>query len=168
VREVATHDLGASEFRLAKVFEVASEISRIFERYQSIHDEVFGFSIRGLLDVVGRNGSASHAGRAQRLEELATQIRDVKDTIGSLEEIDLTRHSKNAVRSTLLDYARALEDSITRLQSICDNLYGEAEGLDDQAGYSENRLRSDKIRYDDSVQEYKRLGARLTSLFARV
>ncbi len=153
---------------MARMFELATETSRIFEQYEAIHNQAFGFSIRGLLGNSSRNGSITHAERAQRLEELAAHIQEMRREVAELKDAELTRRSKNEVRSTLLDYAVALEESITRLRTICENLHREAEGVDGYAGYREQGLRLDKIGYDDSIQLHKRLGARLTNLFAKV
>ena len=153
---------------MARMFQLASETSQIFEQYVAIHDQAFGFSIRGLLGSPSRNGSMAHAERARRLEELATSIQEMRREIAALQDAELTKRSKNEVRSTLLDYTGALAESITRLRAICENLHREAEGIDGYTGYSEERLRLDKIGYDDSIQLHKRLGARLTDLFAKV
>ena len=153
---------------MARVFELASETSRIFEQYDAIHDEVFGLSMRRLLGAVSETRHLDDAKRAQRLQMLASQIRDIQRAIGELEDSELTKRSKNLVRSALLDYAFALEESITRLLSICSSLHLEFEGRDGYAGYRENGFRSDTISYDDSIQAHKRLGAQLTDLFAKI
>lgn len=153
---------------MARVLDFASEISRIFEQYQAIHQQVFRFSVRGLLGASSTNGRIGHAERGQRLKELAMQLRDRRQAVRDLEDAELTRRSKEEVRSVLLDYADALEESITGLQAICRNFQYESEGLDGYTRYTESEFRSDKVRYDDSIQAYKRLGARLTALIAKV
>ena len=153
---------------MARVYELAAEISRVFEQYQAIHDEVFGLSLRRLRGALGAGVHNNNAARAQKLQQLALELRGVCRAVGELDNANLPSRLKGLVRTALIDYSLALEEAISRLQSICDSLQSESDGSTDGAGYRERGFRSDKIAYDDSVQAYKRLGARLTDLFAKL
>ena len=154
---------------MAHVVLLAQEVSRVFNRYKKIHDEVF--SLRNAVKI-----SAFHRGHReidllaheQELALLRNEIGDIQATLTGISSVDLKRISVEDFCDALLRYSEALWDTVNKLQVICRNLRLEHEGVERYSDYSMEFFRRDRVTYDDSIQQYKRWGARLNDMFANL
>lgn len=154
---------------MSHVVLLAQEISRVFNRYKKIHDEVF--SLRKAVKIPGFHRVHKEIDLLAHEQELAllrNEIGDIQATLARISSGDLKRMSVEDLRDALLRYAEALWDTVNKLQIICRNLRLEEEGVERYTDYSRNLFRRDRVTYDDSIQQYKRWGARLNDMFANM
>ena len=153
----------------AKLIGVACDIAHVAKRYRKIHQELFGFSVRKILQTAQPDKLKELASLGAELTSIDMESKRIQRTFGDASFTDLPKRAKTmvAVRDALLEYTEALISAAGQLNLICCNLRREQEGEMAFAHYSAHQLRQDKAVYDASVQEFRRWGTRLTELFEK-
>lgn len=154
---------------MSHVLLLAQEISSIFNRYKKIHDEIF--SPKKAVKSPGLSGELKEIdflAHEQELGLLRKEIGDIQSTLARISSADFKKMSGEGLRDALLRYTEALWDTVNKLQMICRNLRLENKGAGRYMDYSTALFGKDRLTYDDSIQQYKRWGARLNEMFANL
>lgn len=153
----------------AKLVKSACEISAAARRYQKIHHQLFGFSMRRVLFARQPDKLTEFAPLEMELDSIDAESRRVRGAVNGPAFDKLPRHATTivSVHDALDKYAGAVTEAAVKLNHICRSLRRESEGESGFGDYSVVHLRRDKAAYDDCVQDFKRWGARLTELFEK-
>jgi hypothetical protein len=144
----------------------AYALSSIFTRYKRIHDKVFNFSIASPIRVSGRSSLEPLRAYEQELSSLRKELGAIQEQLSVLEKQKARQKTtEGEVLDVVTEYTNALSETIDQLQYIFRNLRLEYAGDEALLGYRENEYREDCAAYDDSIQEYRRLGLKLKAAF---
>jgi hypothetical protein len=153
--------------RKAQLVAIACDIASVAKRYQKIHHEFFGISMRRILRTLQSDMLMDFPSLEIELESIEAESKCIQQTLDNVGLDGPPRHVKTAIaiRDALAEYAKAVSDAALNLNLICRSLHRESRCETGFADYSAGRFRHDKAVYDASVQEFRRWGARLTELF---
>lgn len=146
---------------MISLINLAHRASEIHGKFSGIHSSAFSFSFKRL-------ATRSHASQSEfceferQLQVLCGELEQVNATIHDGTDLDLSTTLNREFAGALGEYVEALQDSASKLSHICARMCRDDKGID---SYSEIESRDDRIRYDDSVLQYQRLGSRLSQLF---
>jgi len=152
---------------------LAYQVHDILTRYIKIHNAIFRFStLKFLLNVIFMGSilnrlqtftaitGADFCTYERELTALHFQLRDIQATV--LETSVPITASDSESHSALEEYTAALSDTIGRLGDICGHLCRKSEDVN---SYRLAQYKIDMKAYEESVEQYTRLGQRLTALF---
>jgi hypothetical protein len=153
---------------VGNIVSLGCSVAEIHHRYASIHAHLFGgASIRmAIATLTGRSHSV-YRESLESLQELQQQLTTLINEIPQAEAANFPRQN-SLLRESLLEYSRALCNTILCLQSICER-HLQNDGGDytrDRNGGQSDYTR-DKIRYDQQLMLLEQLGTRLSKLFSR-
>jgi septal ring factor EnvC (AmiA/AmiB activator) len=144
----------------------AYALSSIFTRYKEIHDKAFSFSIASPINVSGRSSLEPLRAYEKELGSLRKELGAIQEQLSVLEKQKARQKTtESEVLDVVIDYTNALSETINQLQFIFRNLRLENAGDEALLGYRKNEYREDCAAYDDSLQEYRRLGSKLKAAF---
>lgn len=148
---------------MSKLLKTLYDVAEIRRRYNRVHEAMFGFSARRLLQSMHPPVSNESATWADELDQLTSRLATARQELGQLDQADLAIRGGREIQGTLTAYIDALTESNVRLRALCDDPHGE----DSASAPTENKLRTElKIAYDDAVQYHRRLGAQLNKLIS--
>lgn len=146
---------------MAQLVTLAHRVSGIHARYSKIHSALFSFSPFKIKATHGGNADAVYSGFEAELLELGQTLSDISAIIkGSSELEPNTSYSRNFA-AILQQYITELETSITRLSEICRHRHRAQIG---EQAYDPEQARDDLTKYDQSIQNHKRLGIKLSQM----
>jgi len=99
------------------------------------------------------------------LIQITEELAEARSVIAGGEDLEPATTVGREFAFALDVYAIALSDTVERLLTISSHLCQDSKGL---GKYSDEQTRSDRLVYDNAVQQYKRLGERLEFLFKRL
>ena len=144
---------------------LAHRVSSIHSRYAGIHAAVFSFSLSNLNLFFWRKQEFENCRYETELLQINGELAEARTIIAGEEELQPATTVGREFAFALDVYIIALSDTVERLQVISSHLCRDSKGL---GKYSDEQTRSDRLDYDNAVQQYKRLGERLESLFKRL
>jgi hypothetical protein len=149
---------------MTQLVRLAYQVAAVGGQRKKIHKAMFGFSLRKALHPAQPHRSADLAAHEQQLEALREDTRAVRQALEKVDFDDITKRSSLNlwIHEALGEYVSAELGAIDALQAICSDLEADTPGSADSGGFR----RAHKVAYDASVQEIKRWGDRLDSLFA--
>ena len=99
------------------------------------------------------------------LNQLHEDLSKVGEIIASGEPLEPKTTFSREFEDALGEYIDALSISIIRLSAICRHQYCWDKGTQP---YDTDQSRNDRTSYDESIQHYRRLGARLNQMVTRL
>jgi len=144
---------------------LAHRVSSIHSRYAVIHTAIFSFSLSKLNLFFWRKREFEYCRLETELMQITGELAEARSIIAGEEELQPATTVGREFAFALDVYIIALSDTVERLQVISSHLYSDSKGLGE---YRDEKTRSDRLDYDDAVQQYKRLGERLEFLFKRL
>lgn len=144
---------------------LAHRVSSIHKRYANIHASVCSFSISQLRFKFWKSGENDYCKYETDLIQLCTELTEIRSIIGREEELEPSNTVSREFAFALDVYIIALSDAITGLSTICSHRCKESKGVEP---YSIKQNLADRHEYDNSIQQYRRLGERLGDLFKRL
>ena len=148
---------------MSKLLKTLYDVAEIRCGYNRVHEEMFGFSARRLLQSMHPPVSNRSANWANELEQLTSRLAMARQELIQLDQADLAIRGGREIQGTLIAYIDALTESNVRLRALCDDRHGD----DNASAAAKNKLRTElKIAYDDAVQYHKGLGAQLNKLIS--
>jgi hypothetical protein len=151
---------------MSVLLKLVYDTNLLRQRYVEIHENLFRLSLGRLVRRSGASAGPDYGAQAERLGRLIQDLQSVRDQLGQLDEGKLSHRTGRELRNTLADYTVALEDSIRKLQFICERNLKQQQGVAAFKDYSLGDYRLDRIAYDDAIQHHKRLGLRLNQLLS--
>jgi len=151
---------------MSVLLKLVYDTNLLRQRYIEIHENLFGLSFGRLVRLSRESAQPDFATYAERLGGLILDLQNVRDQLGRLEERKLSHRTGRELRDALADYTVALEDSIRKLQCICERNLKQQQGMEAFKHYSLGDYRVDRIAYDDAMQHHKRMGLRLNQLLS--
>ena len=151
---------------MAHIIDLACDITEVRSRYLKIHDAVFGLSLRRSAYLIGRGTSAFYGDRERELCALEEQLVKLESVLAQVDSDELTRRAGRQVHAALMEYTSRLATTVIHLKEICGKLSLDEAEYRRLADNGDSRFRRDKIRYDCSVQELRRRGAKMNELFS--
>jgi hypothetical protein len=132
--------------------ELSSEIYQvheIFNRYISIHDKIFKFSLRKAIPIPG----------IFKTIDYGQHFRDLGSLVSALEQIADPASSRAGVPSFFQQYVAALLKTMLFLRDMCKQLHDKSQG--DLQSYSMQQYKSDVATYERLVEKHRSLGIAL-------
>jgi hypothetical protein len=151
---------------MAHIIDLACGITDIRSRYLKIHGSVFGLSVRRSASLLQRRTSVFYGDRECELYVLEAELMRLESALAEVDADELTKRARNEVHATLVQYTGRLVATVGHLKEICRNLSLDEAAYRRSADNGESRFRHDQIRYDYSIQELKRWGAKMNDLFS--
>ncbi|MCP3869408.1 MAG: hypothetical protein GY703_15155 [Gammaproteobacteria bacterium] len=143
---------------------LAHRASNIHGRYASIHASVFSFSLAQLKVMFSKSGEPEYCKHEADLNQLSKELAEARAVIDGDEELEPSTTIGREFAFALDVYIIALSDTVERLSMICGRRCRDKKKLE---SYSDTQQWADRIEYDNAVQQYKRMGMQLGSLFKR-
>ncbi len=148
---------------MSKLLKTLYDVAEIRCRYNRVHEAMFGFSARRLLQSMHPPTPEGTAARTEELDQLSSQLAMARKELDQLGQADLAIRRGREIQGALIAYIDALNESNVRLRAFCDRW----QGADSANATAEHKLRTElKVAYDDAVQYHKRLGAQLNKLIS--
>ncbi len=144
---------------------LAHRVSSIHSRYAGIHASVLSFSLSKLNLFFWKNQEFEYCRYETELIQITGELEEARSIIAGEEELEPATTVGREFAFALDVYIIALSDSVERLLAITSRLCRDSKGLEK---YSDEQTRSDRLDYDNAMQQYKRLGERLEFLFKRL
>lgn len=148
----------------ADLIRIACEVAALGKRYQHVHKQLFGFSLRAM---VRRDGVLDFASMEN---ELRCIVDESRCALHAIHDTGLNEGAKRtnqfvAISEALGEYTGSVVGAASALNTLCEGLRRETGGEALFADYSNRQYRLDKAAYDLVLQQFKRWGARMTELF---
>jgi hypothetical protein len=143
---------------------LAHRASSIHKRYAGIHSSVFSFSISQLKFNFWKGKDPEYCSYESDLAQLCDELEEIRSII-EREELEPANTISREFAFALDVYLIALSDAITGLSTICGHRCRDSTGVE---AYSSKQDWADRHEYDNSIQQYRRLGQRLEHLFKRL
>ena len=135
---------------------LAGQVNGILDGYISVHDEFFGRSVLNMFKNI--NFDDYYA----RLILVLQDLHDVREYL--LSNLDSGSTGSSAMDSYVTglanEYLPALQQTILKLASICENLADKGRGIK----YSMIQYREDIAEYNRRVARYVQLGSKMNTL----
>jgi phosphoenolpyruvate carboxylase len=151
---------------MSRLIDLGCQIADVHHRYHEIHGAIFGAaSLRLIIDALRGRRRRIYREYAEDLADLQQELSRLDPQITALLEERAAKTTEREIRRVLLEYVRALNQAIGRLEFILrklekdENAYRDT-GVDGRSGFT-----SDKLDYDHSLLELERLGTWLNRLF---
>ena len=140
----------------------------VLRDYVRVHDAMYGASlwraIRRIVPIPGFFEAIPYAAHGASLSRLRVELTQVaQDTV--MPDVARDSGADAQTLSDLRDYAAALEDTVSRLMTICDELADKANG---DTGPSWREYRRSLREYERSRANSARLGSRLNDALRSV
>ena len=143
---------------------LAHRVSNIHKRYAKIHSSVFSFSISQLKYIFWKEKEPDYCKHQPELIQMGQELAEARSIINGEEELEPATTIGREFAFALDVYIIALSDTIKWLSIICSRRCRDRGGFEP---YSAKQDWADRADYDNSVQQYKRLGMQLYHLFKR-
>ena len=144
---------------------LAHRVSSIHSRYAGIHASLLSFSLSNLNLFFWRKREFEYCRHETELTRIIEELAEARSIIDGKEDLEPATTVGREFAFALDVYVIALSDTAERLLVISSHLCQDSKGL---VRYSDEQIRSDRLEYDNAVQQYKRLGERLEFLFKRL
>jgi len=112
-----------------------------------------------------KGGASEYCDYESKLIQLDKELMEIRSIIDVEDELEPANTVSREFAFALDVYIIALSDAIKGLSTICQRQCQDRKGLET---YSAEQNRSDRYDYDNSIQQYRRLGKRLDQLFKRM
>jgi hypothetical protein len=139
----------AEEGTMAELPSEMYQVHTILQRFVSIHDKIFKFSLRKAIPVPGIFKSINYVQHFRNLDSLAS----------ALEELAISTSDRADIPEVFQQYVAALLTTIKSLRDICGRLYEKSEG--DLQSYSKEQYKADVAKYEGLVDKYRQMGSAL-------
>ena len=143
---------------MTDIIKYTYSVRDVNHRYQMIHNDVFGLSVRKLAAAMVKGQSASLTQHDDELKMLQEKLTNIQTALGTIPQSELKIRRGREILLTLSKYVAALSKSINYLKKIChdkNSLPG-----------SDSKLVNDRKLYDDAIQHHKTLGVKLNGLLS--
>lgn len=150
---------------MAQLVTLAHRVSGIHARYSKIHSALFSLSPFKKKSTRGSNGDAIYSKFEAELSEMEQELSGIGATIRGSSELDPNTSYSRKFAVILQQYIEELDTSMVRLAQIC------RQRLLAQIGeqpYDQDQAREDLTKYDESIQNHKRLGVKLSHMAPRL
>jgi len=149
---------------MTSLVTLAHRVSSIHKRYAKIHSLVFSFSISQLRYIFWKEKEPDYCKQQSELVQMGQELAEARSVINGEDELEPATTIGREFAFALDVYIIALSDTVEWLSVICGRRCRDRNGLE---LYSTNQDWADRAEYDNSVQQYKRLGVQLHHLFNR-
>ena len=143
---------------MTDIIKYTYNVRDVNHRYQMIHNDIFGLSVRKLAAAMVKGQSVPVIKHEDELKKLQEKLTEIQSALDTLPQSELKIRRGREILSTLSNYVAALTKSIIYLQKIC-NDKNRLSGTD-------SKLVNDRKLYDDAIQHHKTLGVKLNSLLS--
>ncbi|MCB1859193.1 MAG: hypothetical protein KDI63_13010 [Gammaproteobacteria bacterium] len=150
---------------MTQLVTLAHRVSSIHAKYAAIHDDLFSFSLFRKRPKHQLKGQSLHSHYESELIRLSEELAGISAIMRSGAELEPKTTFSREFAVVLDDYIQALSVSIGHLSEICNHQSHWDKG--DQP-FDASQSRVDRTHYDESIQHYRRLGARLNQLVMRL
>ena len=123
------------------------QVHTILDRYISIHDKIFKFSLRKAIPIPGIFKPINYGQNFMELDSLASD----------LEQLNVPSGNGPGPQEIFQQYVTTLLATIKFLRDMCRRLYEKSEG--DLQGYPMNQYNADVTRYEELVDNYQKIGS---------
>ncbi|MCB1850690.1 MAG: hypothetical protein KDI83_07900 [Gammaproteobacteria bacterium] len=144
---------------------LAHRVSNIYKRYASVHAALFSFSLAQLKIKFWRANEPAYCEFERKLMQFDQELMDVRTIINDEDQLESGNTVSREFAFALDVYIIALSDAIKCLSMICKHRCRELNG---EEKYDIKQNWADRHDYDNKIQQYRRLGERLTDLFKRL
>ncbi len=150
---------------MAQLVTLAHRVSSIHAKYAKIHDALFALSFFRKRTKRSGEETSIHSEYEIELKQLAAKLSEISAMLSDGTPLEPRTTFSREFSAALDEYIGALSKSIIRLAEICQHRYSwEKGGLT----FDSDQSRQDRTSYDESIQHYKRLGAKLNQLVTRL
>jgi hypothetical protein len=125
------------------------QVHEILDRYITIHDKIFKFSLRKAIPIPG----------IFKPIDYDQHFRELGSLVSALEQVANSASNKTGGTNIFQHYVTALLKTIRFLRDMCKQLYDKSQG--DLQSYSMQQYKSDVAMYERLVKEYCSLGLAL-------
>ncbi|MCP4288310.1 MAG: hypothetical protein GY792_28430 [Gammaproteobacteria bacterium] len=150
---------------MISIVTLAHRVSIIHKKYAGIHSSVFSFSISQLKLSFWKGKEPEYCTYESELAQLCRELEEARALIDSKEDLEPANTVSREFAFSLDVYIIALSDAVRELSEICGHRCREAKGLEP---YDAKQERANRHDYDNSIQQYRRLGERLNLLFKKL
>lgn len=150
---------------MISIVTLAHRASSIHKRYVKIHSQVFSFSISQLKLTFWRETDPEYCEHEEKLNQLREELATIRSIIDKEDELEPLNTVGREFAFALDVYIIALDDAIRCLATICARRFRDGRG---EERYDPKQEWADRAKYDDAIQQYRRLGKRLEDLFERL
>ena len=152
--------------RVTEIRSLAVAANDILTEYVAIHNDIFNSSlsrtIRRLIPIPGLFQAIPYETHAQTLCTLRSKLCSLQQEVAGFRASTNSNPPSAAFLSELQRYCSGLDDTLSRLQALCDQLALRADGA---PGPSWRKYKSELEQYEQSRQRYGDIGVRLNDLF---
>jgi hypothetical protein len=120
-------------------------VNEILEKYMTIHDKLFKFSLRKVIPIPGIFKPANYDQNIKELDSL----------IFALERVSISKNNSPEIINIYQQYITALRKTIRFLRNICWKLDDKSHG--DLEGYTIDKYKSDVDTYKGLMDRYQLL-----------
>lgn len=143
--------------QLFELRHLAFRTNNILDRYVSIHDACFKFSLRKVIPLPGIFKPIDYRRHREALNSLHSELEQVRrDATG------LAQTSRHVFLLVLDEYTQALDSAIITLAAMCQGMHGRSEG---DNRYTAAQYQADWKACGDAVDRYTQVGGRLNEVF---
>ena len=143
---------------MTDIIKYTYSVRDVNHRYQMIHNDIFGLSVRKLAVAMVKGQSASVTKYDDELKMLQEKLTDIQTVLGTIPQSELKIRRGREILLTLSKYVAALSKSINYLKKICHDK--------NSLSASDSNLVNDRKLYDDAIQHHKTLGVKLNGLLS--
>ena len=123
------------------------QVHTILDRYISIHDKIFKFSLRKAIPIPGIFKPIDYGQHFRELDSLASE----------LEQLAIPNGRMTGPQEVFQQYVMALFTTIKFLRDICRRLHQKSDG--DLQSYTMNQYNADVATYEELVEKYRQIGS---------
>jgi hypothetical protein len=150
---------------MAQLVTQAHRVSSIHARYSKIHSALFSISPFKKKSLRGDNADTTYSEFEAELSEMAQTLSEIGATIRDSAELDPNTSYSRKFAVILQQYIEELSTSIIRVLQICKQRHRSKLG---EEAYDSEQSREDLTKYDQSIQNHKRLGIKLSRMAPRL
>lgn len=150
---------------MAQLVTLAHRVSSIHARYANIHDSLFSFSLFRKRLRHNKTGDSIQSHYEIELKRLSEELGEVISIMNSGVPLEPKTTFSREFATAMEEYIQALSTSITQLSDICSH---QRTWDKHEQAFSSTQSRIDRTSYDESIQHYRRLGARLNQMVSRL
>lgn len=150
---------------LDKATAIAEKVNDVLTNYIRVHNDIFTVSARRIIPIPG-------VFEAIDFKSHVSLLRKQRQTLASV-DVEISTWLGQGVRDVqvrkfvllLRDYNRALSKTLAQFEAISQNLYQKSQN---PTHYSWDTYNKDLDAYQESIDEYRRLGVALNDAFQRL
>jgi hypothetical protein len=154
--------MGQQLSELDKARAIAVKVNNVLTDYIRVHDDVFTVSTRRIIPIPGVFEAIDFKSHFSRLRKQRQTLASVDGEISTWLRQGVRDVKVRTFVLRLRDYNQALSKTLAHFEAISQNLYKKSQ---DPTHYSWDTYNKDLDAYQQSIDEYRRLGVALNEAY---